>query len=98
MDFWAGLSNQDETKFQAKTAKQTQRIDDGIEVQAQVIKIPGKVWFDLCKRMAAKRLLTPKEIGIMNVASKMPEKVPSEKQCAVLVEILERARQDGLYA
>jgi hypothetical protein len=97
-EFWSSLSAQDDTKFEAKTAKQTQRIDNGIEVQAQVIGIPGKVWFDLCKQMTARRMLTSKEIGVMNVASQLPGKVPSEKQCAVLMEILEKARQDGLYA
>jgi hypothetical protein len=97
-EFWSGLSSLDDTKFETKTAKQTQRIDNGIEVQAQVIGIPGKVWFDLCKQMTARRLLTPKEIGVLNVASQLPGKVPSEKQCAVLMEILEKARQDGLYA
>jgi hypothetical protein len=84
-------------KFETKTAKKTQRIDDGIEIQAQVINIPGKVWFDLCRQTTAKRLLTPKEIGVLNVASQLPGKVPSEKQCIVLMNILEKAHLDGFY-
>jgi AIPR protein len=96
-DFISGLAAQEETKIEAKSAKQTQRIDNGIQVQSQIIAIPGAVWLDLCNQMTAKRMLTPKEIGIMNIASQLPHKVPSEKQCAALVEILDKAKLNGLY-
>jgi hypothetical protein len=46
--------------------------------------------------MDAKRMLTPKEVGIMNIASQLPNKIPTERQCEVLVEILQRARQEGI--
>lgn len=95
--FWATLASKDNSKFENKAAKQTQKIDDGIEAQRNILKIPGKVWFELRERMAARGLLTPKEIGIMNVAALLPNKIPSEKQSVVLIEILERARQEGFY-
>lgn len=94
--FWDSLATSDDTKHEAKTAKQTQRIDNGIDAQRQVIEVPGSVWRDLCSAMSARKLLTPKEVGIMNTAAQLPGKVPSEKQCIILVELLEKARQEGL--
>jgi hypothetical protein len=95
--FWGSLSTSDDTKFEARNAKQTQRIDDGIEAQRQVIAIAGSVWENLCDRMTARKLLTPKEIVIMGIASKLPGKLPNERQCAVLMEILERAHEEGMH-
>ncbi len=40
--------------------------------------------------------LTEKEIGIVNVAARMPAKIPTEKQCLALVDIEQKAIQDGL--
>jgi len=96
-EFLLSLSAQDDTKSEAKAARQTQKIDNGIEVQRQMISISGKVWKDLSGKMAARSLLSPKEIGVLNIASQIPSKIPTEKQCAILVEILEKARSDGLY-
>ncbi|MCG2839924.1 AIPR family protein [Sandaracinobacter sp. RS1-74] len=96
-EFLTSLVSGDETKSDAKDAKRTQKIDNGIEAQRQIIEIPGNVWQDLRGRMTARRLLTPKEIGIMNVAAQLPGKVPSEKQCVILMEILDKAREEGLH-
>lgn len=95
-EFWSNLSTQDDMKLEAKSAKQTQRIDNGIEIQSQIIAIPGQVWLDLCRQMTARRMLTPKEVGIMNVASQLPGKIPTERQCEVLVEILQKAKLEGM--
>jgi hypothetical protein len=44
----------------------------------------------------AKRLLTPKEQGILNIAVQMPAKIPTEKQCAVLLDTIDKGRSEGL--
>jgi hypothetical protein len=46
--------------------------------------------------MNTKRLLTPKEIGFMNVAAQMPAKIPTESQSRVLISILEKGREEGI--
>lgn len=95
-EFYTSLLSLDDTKQVTKTAKQTQRIDNGIEAQSQVIAIPGKAWLDLCRKMTAKRMLTEKEIGIMNVAAQLPGKIPTERQCEILVQLLQKAKQEGI--
>jgi hypothetical protein len=94
--FWSSLLTLDDAQFEEDSAKKTQKIDNGIEAQRKVIEIPGSVWLDLHNRMVALDLLTPKEIGIMNVAAQLPNKIPSEKQCLILVDILEKSRAEGI--
>jgi hypothetical protein len=81
---------------EVRTAKQTQKLDNGIESQRRVLEIPATQWIQLHRAMSAKQLLAPKEIGILNVAMQMPAKIPTERQCAVLLDILEKGRAEGV--
>jgi hypothetical protein len=94
--FWTSLVSADESRFEAKTARQTQQIDNGIEAQRQVISIPVATWKDLYAQLNAKRLLSPKELGILDVAVQMPKKIPTEKQSQILIAILEKGRAEGV--
>lgn len=94
-EFWAGLASAEDNKNEAKTARQTQKIDNGIEAQRLVIAIPSTAWQRLCSEISAKRLLTPKELGIISVAAQMPNKIPTESQSRVLIGILEKGRAEG---
>jgi hypothetical protein len=95
-EFWASLASADETKEEAKTARQTQKIDNGIEAQRQVIAIPATAWETLSDQLKARRLLTPKEQGVMSIAAQMPSKIPTESQSRILLAVLEKGRAEGL--
>jgi hypothetical protein len=41
-------------------------------------------------------LLTPKESGILQTATQIPAKIPSEKQCLILLDVLEKAHSEGI--
>ena len=71
-------------------------MDDGIEAQKQVLDIPATKWNVLLEQCRPKGLLSQKEISIVNVATKIPSKIPTEKQCLVLVGLLERIREEGV--
>lgn len=95
-EFWNELVSADETATEAKSAKKTQKIDNGIDAQRKVISIPTSEWRKVQQLLAAKRLLTSKEQGILNIAFQMPSKIPTEKQCVVLLETIEKARAEGI--
>lgn len=42
-----------------------------------------------------KDFFSPKELGILNVAAKIPAKIPTEKQCVVLIGIFQKAEEEG---
>lgn len=88
--------SRDDHLSEKRAARNTQKVDNGIEAQTKVFAIPAARWIAVHETLAAKRLLTPKEIGILNVAMQMPMKIPTEKQCAVLLDIIEKARAEGI--
>lgn len=94
--FWRSLVSLDENRYEAKTARQTQKIDNGIEAQRFVLSVPAASWSQLGSRLSAKQMVTPKEIGILNIAAQIPGKIPTERQCIILIEVLEKGRREGL--
>lgn len=95
-EFWAGLASADDNRHEVRTARQTQKIDNGIEAQRQVFEVPSAQWSLILREGASRRLLTSKEIGILQIAEQMPAKIPTERQSAILVEILGKAQQEGI--
>jgi hypothetical protein len=93
--FWSSLVSLDENRHEAKTARQTQKIDNGIEAQRQVFAVPASIWHRLSVQMSSKRLLTQKEIDTLKIAVQMPKKIPTESQAKVLIAILEKGRAEG---
>lgn len=94
--FWTALVSAEDNRHEAKAARQTQKIDNGIEAQRQVFQVPSAQWSAVLREAKSRRLLSPKEIGILQIAEQMPLKIPTEKQSAVLLDILSRAQQEGI--
>lgn len=94
--FFEELMTKDDVKEEVRTAVKTQKIDSGIEAQKTVMAIPASKWGDILAEGQKKRLFSPKEVGILQIAARMPMKIPSEKQSAVLLEVLEKAELEGM--
>jgi hypothetical protein len=94
--FWEILVSQDEENYQKRETAKVQNIDDGIVAQKRVVSIPPARWKQLLAELAARKLLSEKEMGILTVATQVPLKIPTDKQSIVLLEILEKARNEGI--
>ncbi|MDR3357976.1 MAG: AIPR family protein [Desulfovibrio sp.] len=94
--FWKNLVSRDEENYQKREAAKVQNIDDGIAAQKRVVSIPPARWKQLLAELAARKLLSEKEIGILTVATQIPLKIPTDKQSVVLLEILEKAKNEGI--
>lgn len=97
-DFFDRLVSLDDQIITERSAKQVQRIDNGIEAQTAVLAISAAKWANLHQLLHEKGSLTPKESGVLKVAMQIPMKLPTEKQCLVLLEILEKGRLEGVKA
>ena len=97
-EFYDRLVPQDDQAAIVKTAKQTQRIDNGIEAQQKVLAVPAAEWARIHQSLLEKDLLTPKEDGVLRVAMQIPSRLPTEKQSVVLLDILEKGRFEGVIA
>ncbi len=105
----AGISNISEwckkeacwDRLQAKTgelksAAKVQKMVNGIEAQKKVVGISAAKWKQIMTDGGKKKLFSPMEMGILQVATQIPAKIPSEKQSAILVNILEKAALEGV--
>ena len=61
-----------------------------------MISIPATKWRQIMIDGNKKNIFSPMEIGILQVASKIPTKVPSEKQSALLIDLLAKAALEGI--
>ncbi|MAW80368.1 MAG: AIPR family protein [Parvularcula sp.] len=96
-EFWNDLISLDEQLENAKKARKTQQIDDGIDAQTEIFKIPAEKWADILAEGQRRKLLTPKEIGVLRIAQQMPARIPTEKQSAVLIGVRDKAIQEGIF-
>jgi len=88
--------SRDDHLSEKRAARNTQKVDNGIEAQTKVFAIPGSKWIVIHDALVAKRLLTPKEVGVLQIAMQMPMKIPTERQCAVLLDTIGKARAEGI--
>jgi len=94
--FWSSLASGDDARSDAKAAIHIQQIDNGIEAQRLIVAISGKAWLELRNKVSPLDILTPKEMGVINIAVQLPNKIPTEKQCLLLMEILDKCRAEGI--
>lgn len=76
-------------------SKATQKIDNGIDVQKQVISTTKAEWESLRAFALANRVAGPTDIGILDVVTGRKSGFPSERQSARLIATLEKARAKG---
>jgi hypothetical protein len=95
-EFWGHFISSSEEQSEKLDAKKIQKIDDGIAAQRRVLEFPVRTWSTLMVEGNKIGILTPKDQDIIKIASQIPNKIPSEKQCAVLISLIEKAKQEGL--
>ncbi|QIL69089.1 AIPR family protein [Diaphorobacter sp. HDW4B] len=95
-EFWQSLVPLDTQKEELQGARRIQKIDDGLEAQRRVIAVHVAEWSRVLSVLKSKGQLTSKDRDLLNIAMQIPSKVPSGKQCIALLEIVERARLEGV--
>ena len=79
-------------------AKTVQKIDNGIQAQKYVIEKDGSFWSMILDWSSSHKIFSPKEASLLQVASQIPVKIPSEKQSLLLVAIEQKAIEDGFIS
>lgn len=91
------LLGKDEQKEASKSAGKEQKVTNGIVAQTTVLQAGATYWSQLRSWGATRKLLSPKELGVLECASSMPSKLPTEKQSLVALEALSRMREEGWH-
>lgn len=89
------LLSREQEKSSARAAVKEQRVLNGIEAQTAVVKAGGAFWRQVRDWAVENRVLSVRELDALGIAARMPQLVPSEKQCQAVVTALTRARVEG---
>ncbi|MGL1957878.1 MAG: AIPR family protein [Colwellia sp.] len=81
-----------------KDASIVQTIDNGIEAQKYVFEKTGGYWKKMCEWNQTSYALSAKEKSILDIAAAIPIKIPTEKQCKAIVEIEQKAKEEGFFS
>lgn len=96
-DVEVGLLENDEIEAREKTAKKIQKIDNGIFAQKYVIEKGSEYWKQVAQYGLEGKFLSPREMSIMGIVCDIPNKIPSEKQSEIVVEIEEKLKSEGFF-
>lgn len=79
----------------SREAREETRLDTSVKAELEVFRLGASFWVEA--RMWAKErgLLSPREHGILETCSAIPNKLPSEKQCAIAMRALSKLKEDG---
>ncbi len=80
---------------EAEEAVKEQRVLNGIEAQAAVVKAGGAFWQAARAWASARKILSPMETGILDVAAAIPDRLPSDKQSLKAIEALRKMIAEG---
>lgn len=81
-------SEDDEVKDDAELTK-------SVEAQTKVFELGAKFWLNARDWGRARKLLSQVEFGILDVCSKMPGRLPTERQTIVALDVLAKLERSG---
>lgn len=84
-----------ERKQKDSDAKTIQTIDNGINAQKHVLGKGALFWSQILEWSKSNRIFSPMENGLLQTASQIPYRIPTEKQSLILVNIEQKAAGDG---
>jgi hypothetical protein len=89
------LIEREEETLSKKDAQARQSVMTGIQIQTAVVELGPTYWRALQSWALPRQLLSPTDDSIVTVATAMPRKLPTEKQCIRLLEIKTRLEEEG---
>ena len=90
------LISGDEQKDRKREGRKDQKVLNGIEAQTAVVNAGAEFWQQAMKWGLEHNLLTEREAGVLKVASRIPQKIPTEKQVLLVIQTFSRLQEEGL--
>ena len=85
----------DEHRDAVRGARREQRKLNGIEAQIAVVKVGAEFWANTLGWGKSRKLLTPNEIGVLEVAAGIPQRTPTDKQSTKVISVLSKLQSEG---
>jgi len=91
--------DQEEKKYIIKESKKSKELNKGVDIQIFVISVDTKTWervFDYYNNFKSSSKLSSMQLDILRKMSSNIIKTPSEKQSAILYQLYDTAKTEGL--
>lgn len=89
------LMTVDEVKIAEKSAKKEQRITNDINAQVEVTNYSAEDWKRLSEFVVNNHMVGSADIAALSIACKIPLSIPNSVQSKKLLDLLDRALQEG---
>ncbi len=89
------LISTEEQKDATRGARRDQKQLNGIEAQIAVVNAGRKFWEDALSWGLPRELLTPFECEILEVAARIPQRTPTERQSTKAIKVLVKLQTEG---
>ncbi len=93
--FSAELIGGEQQRHNTRTAVREQKLLNGVEAMMEVARLGGPFWSEVRDWGRERKLLSLKELDIINIAAEGPSGYVSEKQSVLLIGTLNRLRKEG---
>jgi len=90
-------SSSDRIKEHKEATKDSELVQ-GIQAQTFVIEQGPEFWQEVLTWAQESQSISPKEASIVGICTRIPSKIPSEKQCEVALMVLERIKKEGFFS
>jgi hypothetical protein len=90
---WIGKGG--EQRLQDREARRTRRVHDGLDVLKQVLERDANYWISAREFCRSRSILTPEDERALVPACQLPNKIPTDRQAACLVRLVEKALDAG---
>ncbi|ABF52964.1 AIPR family protein [Sphingopyxis alaskensis] len=94
-DFGSCLALVDTVRTEEREARANTVLTEGINAQAEVVKLKAPFWNNVMEWGRAKKKLTPKDMQVLEICSSMPRRIPTDFQAKHALEVLARIREHG---
>lgn len=94
-EFYDSLIEPEEAKSDDDDVTDDENLTKSVEAQKKVFELGAQFWAEAKAWGRAQKLLSPSEFGVLDVCSKMPSRLPSEKQTQFALEVLSKLEKEG---
>lgn len=95
VDFADMLADPEDEKEEDREITEGENLTKSVESQKRVFELGAEFWAGARDWGRAQKLLSPSEFGVLDVCSKMPTRLPTEKQTAFALEVLKKLEESG---
>ncbi len=99
-DFLATLVIKEVEKQEIRAKSKERKVDNDLSIELKVVNIGANYWGELLDWGIKKNILTPMEQSVLRIAATIDKtgKIPTTKQCNLLLKIKDKAYDEGYSA